>query len=74
VLVNCVAPNSFERLEPDPTVDNEERRRARSKGIPLGRLGEPHELTPLVVFMASDFSTYMTGETIFLDGGESVRP
>ena len=73
VLVNCVAPNSFERPEPDPAVDNEERRRTRSARIPLGRLGELHEMTPLIVFMASDLSTYMTGETVVLDGGESVR-
>lgn len=73
VLVNCVAPNSFERPEPDPNVDNEERRRIRTAGIPLGRLGQPSDLTPLVVFLASDLSPYMTGDTIFLDGGESVR-
>ncbi len=35
----------------------------------LGRLGKPGELGPILVYLASDASDYMTGETILMDGG-----
>lgn len=39
-------------------------------GIPLGRLGDPeHDIAPVVVFLASDDSRYMTGQTLMADGG-----
>ena len=37
--------------------------------VPLGRLGEPHEIAPLAVYLASDASTYTTGALIRVDGG-----
>ncbi len=40
-----------------------------SKNIPMGRIGEPDELANLVVFLASDKSSYITGTTIQIDGG-----
>ena len=73
VRVNCIAPGSFEipggSSNEDIAKTNEERR----KRVPMGRLGRAEELGPLVVFLASDASDYMTGETIFLDGGLAVR-
>lgn len=36
---------------------------------PLGRLGKPEEVAKLVVFLASDDSSFITGETIRIDGG-----
>ena len=69
VRVNCIAPGSFElpggSKDEKIAVINEERRRR----VPMGRLGKAKELGPLVVFLASDISDYMTGETIFIDGG-----
>lgn len=39
-------------------------------GIPLGRMGDPeHDIAPIVVFLASDDSRYMTGQTLMADGG-----
>lgn len=37
--------------------------------IPLGRFGKPEEIGPLVVFLSSDDSSYITGQTICIDGG-----
>lgn len=37
--------------------------------IPLGRFGQPEEIAPAVVFLASDESSYITGQTICIDGG-----
>jgi gluconate 5-dehydrogenase len=40
--------------------------------IPMGRLGEPHELGPLALYLASDASSYMTGATLTIDGGYTL--
>jgi NAD(P)-dependent dehydrogenase (short-subunit alcohol dehydrogenase family) len=40
--------------------------------IPLGRYGEPHELGPLAVYLASDVSAYMTGAALVIDGGYTL--
>jgi 2-deoxy-D-gluconate 3-dehydrogenase len=41
--------------------------------IPAGRWGEPDEFRGVVVFLASRASTYMTGQTIIIDGGWMAR-
>ena len=35
----------------------------------MGRIGEPSEVASVAVFLASDYASYLTGETIFPDGG-----
>ena len=40
--------------------------------IPAGRMGEPDDLDGLVVFLASDASRYIVGESIVIDGGYSI--
>lgn len=40
--------------------------------IPMGRLGEPDEIGPLAVYLASDASSYMTGATVVIDGGYTL--
>ena len=37
--------------------------------IPMGRLGDPEDIAPAILFLASDEARYITGETIFVDGG-----
>ena len=73
VRVNCIAPGSFELPggpEDEAIARENERRR---QGIPAGRLGRVEDLGPLVVYLASGASNYMTGETIFIDGGLAAR-
>jgi len=48
-------------------------REGRASEIPLKRAGEPEEIAPLVVYLASEACTYMTGEVILIDGGWAVQ-
>ena len=70
VRVNAIAPGVFE------TAPNKKwfaEKTAFKTGfldhIPMARLGQPEELGPVAVFLASDASSYMTGTTIVVDGG-----
>jgi NAD(P)-dependent dehydrogenase (short-subunit alcohol dehydrogenase family) len=74
VRVNCVAPGlirtDFSRaLWEDPR--NLERALA---GTPLGRIGEADDVAGAVVFLASSASGYVTGQTIVIDGGNTIAP
>jgi len=40
--------------------------------VPMGRLGEPHEIGPLALYLASDASSYMTGAAVVIDGGYTL--
>ncbi len=42
------------------------------QATPLGRIGQPEEMAGVVVWLASDASSYVTGQTIVLDGGQSA--
>jgi 3-oxoacyl-[acyl-carrier protein] reductase len=67
VTVNAVAPGF---IETEMTAAlGAETCTAILERIPLGRFGQPEEVAQLVVFLASDASAYMTGQTLTLDGG-----
>jgi len=69
VTVNCIAPGSLlnypENRDEAYLKLNEERK----KRIPMGRLGRLEEVGPPLIYLASDASEYVTGATIFVDGG-----
>lgn len=64
VRVNCLSPGPFPGARADPRLV--ERLCARS---PMRRPGRPHELKGAIVFLASDASSYMTGQNLLIDGG-----
>jgi NAD(P)-dependent dehydrogenase (short-subunit alcohol dehydrogenase family) len=49
-------------------------RRDLLKKIPLNRLGEPDEIARVVVLLVSDVASYVTGRTVFVDGGMTDYP
>ena len=67
ITVNCVAPGF---IETDMTSFLEEDAKQRiEETIPLGRLGKGQDIAKLVAFLASDEASYITGQTISIDGG-----
>jgi gluconate 5-dehydrogenase len=73
VRVNAIAPGGF-LTAPNRRWFREmpELKANFEKMIPLGRLGEPEEIGPLAVYLASDASSYMTGAVVVLDGGYTL--
>ena len=66
IRVNCVSPGAFPKPEVMKQKKFSEKLLAK---IPMGRIGRPDELKGAVVFLASDASSYMTGQNIIIDGG-----
>jgi len=70
ITVNSVAPgiidtpalNSYNRLELDQSITN----------LPIQRIGKPEEVAYSVAFLASPAANYITGETLFVDGGKHL--
>jgi len=73
IQVNCIGPGAFYTERMSVVFDDEKLGPIRRKKIPVGREGKPDELGPLVVYLASSASDFMTGETVFIDGGELAK-
>ncbi|MCQ6557430.1 SDR family NAD(P)-dependent oxidoreductase [Paenibacillus mendelii] len=72
INVNAVAPGATEVEKfslTDPTHDKDR----IGKQIPLGRIGYPQDVAPIVAFLASEESAFITGQVITVDGGSSTR-
>ena len=67
IRVNAIAPGFFHSRLADPVIDIYERAIQENNFIP--RIGEPGELKGVTVFLASDASSYVTGQTVAVDGG-----
>ncbi|MDP4097580.1 3-oxoacyl-[acyl-carrier-protein] reductase [Paenibacillus sp. P96] len=67
ITVNCVAPGFIDTEMTQILTD--ELREKMLGNIPLARLGRPEEIAEVVLFLASDASSYMTGQTLHVDGG-----
>jgi 3-oxoacyl-[acyl-carrier protein] reductase len=56
----------------DKIYSNEEISKTYLRSVPMRRFGEPREVALLALYLASDASSYMTGQTLYLDGGYTV--
>lgn len=72
VRVNCIAPGLIKTDFARALWEDPERIQAANKTVPLRRIGEPEEIAGAVVFLASQASSFMTGQTIVLDGGVTI--
>jgi NAD(P)-dependent dehydrogenase (short-subunit alcohol dehydrogenase family) len=73
INVNALCPGPFATEINTPLLNDPEKRAAMESKIPLGRWGDPTELGPSAVFLASEASSFMTGTTLFIDGGYTAQ-
>ena len=69
IRVNAVAPGSIRTEMLETVLHDEAARRTILSRTPMGRVGEPEEVAEVVLFLASDAASYMTGEIVYVDGG-----
>lgn len=72
ILVNAVAPG-FVNTELTRQNNSLEEIMLLEKAIPLGRMAEPLEIANLVYFLSSEANTFITGQTILIDGGYTCK-
>ena len=72
ITVNCLAPGWFKTEQTAVLFENRGWVEYICDRIPLKRPGEPHDLDGAIVFLASDSSKYITGQTFLVDGGIST--
>ena len=71
IRVNAIAPGMFRTRMTEAIVE-------RAEGLynattPLGRIGKPGEIAPVVLFLASEGASYITGQVVPIDGGRSAQ-
>src|SRR5690606_20219559 len=69
VRVNNVAPGAIETPINSALLQQPEKLARLQQNIPLRRLGRPRDVAGAVAFLASDEADYITGSTLFVDGG-----
>jgi NAD(P)-dependent dehydrogenase (short-subunit alcohol dehydrogenase family) len=83
IRVNCVCPGTtdtdmmdgtFQRLDQRRGLEPGGSRARHIAGVPLGRQGTPAEIASVITFLASDAASFVTGETVSVDGGQDRTP
>ena len=72
IRVNTLAPGFFHSEMTDSTIEGDFRSKLITQ-IPLQRFGRPEELDGLILLLASDASSFMTGATVVVDGGQTCQ-
>jgi glucose 1-dehydrogenase len=69
ITTNNLAPGAIDTPMDAPLKEDPDLMKELLSEIPLGRMGKPEEVANLALFLASDDSSYVTGSTLFVDGG-----
>ena len=73
VRVNCICPGMVDTPLIHRGTISEEQLKANEKQYPLGRYGRPEDVAYAAVYLLGDVSAWMTGQSIVLDGGISLK-
>jgi glucose 1-dehydrogenase len=74
IRVNAIAPGAIQTPINEDAWNSEEDLEKLLKLIPYGRIGQPEDVARAIVWLASDEADYVTGTTLFVDGGMSLYP
>lgn len=73
IRVNAIGPGWFEsEMTQDAMFESERGQEFIRRGAPMGRAGHAHELDGALLYLASDASSYVTGQTLYVDGGWTI--
>ena len=73
IRINCIAPGLIDTDMPAASLDEATRQRM-IEATPLGRIGRPEEMAELALFLLSERSSFITGQTYVADGGRVTLP
>ncbi|ONK68271.1 uncharacterized protein A4U43_C05F9510 [Asparagus officinalis] len=74
IRANCLAPGHIRTPLLQPILENDEEFKSEQRArTPMGRLGEPEEVSSLVAFLCMPAASYITGQVICVDGGRTVK-
>jgi len=73
ITCNAIGPGFFPTELTAPVFDDDDRRAWAANQTAIGRNGEMQDLAGISVFLAAPASGYITGQTIFVDGGFSAK-
>ncbi len=69
IRINSIAPGAIATMMNVDILEDEQKRKDEENKIPMHRIGEPNEIAKVALFLASDAASYITGTTIYVDGG-----
>jgi NAD(P)-dependent dehydrogenase (short-subunit alcohol dehydrogenase family) len=73
IQVNAVAPTFIETPGTEPWLNDPDFKQSVLNRIPLGKIGKPMDVAGVVVFLASEAASLMTGEIVMVDGGWTLK-
>jgi len=73
ITVNSILPALIDTDMLRERQPNPEKRKECIKRIPVGRLGKPEDVAYAVLFLASEYASYITGQNILVDGGSTLK-
>jgi glucose 1-dehydrogenase len=69
IRVNGIAPGAIATYMNKDMLEDEEKRKQEEQNIPMHRIGQPEEIASVALFLASPAASYITGTTVYVDGG-----
>ena len=69
IRINGIAPGAIATMMNVDILEDDKKRKDEENKIPMHRIGEPNEIGKVALFLASDAASYITGTTIYVDGG-----